>query len=230
MINLLYGEGKAELAVWPIAPVAEFEGMYTAFQDLPPSTKELFEYHPDRAKQLLTEAGYPNGFKTEVICLSASATVDQVSIIKDSWSKIGVDLEIQPKEAAVHSAMGYGRNYQTYFQWASLSMPMKNSHIKPGSPNNWSLVNDSYMNERYQQIWKFENARDYAKRKQLAKELTLRLLDQAYMIQMPTPYLYYMWWPWVKNYYGVTSVGYVSPYQAQIFVWLDQDLRKQMGR
>jgi hypothetical protein len=70
---------------------------------------------------------------------------------------------------------------------------------------------------------------DQAKRQQLTRELTLHLLDEAYIIQMPTPYLYNIWWPWLKNYYAVSAHVYVSALSAQIFLWLDQDLKKQMG-
>ena len=77
--------------------------MYWSLDELPESSRELYEYHPDKARQLLAEAGYPDGFETEILCLPALA--DLVSIIKAYRADIGVDLDIQPKEFAVYTSI-----------------------------------------------------------------------------------------------------------------------------
>ena len=69
---------------------------------------------------------------------------------------------------------------------------------------------------------------DQAQAAKIHKELMKDVLDQAWVI--PTPYVpqYHFWWPWVKNYYGETEVGYnnIQPIVARI--WIDQDLKKQI--
>ena len=42
------------------------ETLYTPMEKLPRSTQENWEYNPERARQLLAEAGYPNGFETTI--------------------------------------------------------------------------------------------------------------------------------------------------------------------
>jgi hypothetical protein len=37
-------------------------------------------------------------------------------------------------------------------------------------------------------------------------------LEQAYVIQLPCPYSYFAWWPWVQNYHGDYSVGSINQY------------------
>jgi peptide/nickel transport system substrate-binding protein len=58
------------------------------------------EYNPDKAKSLLAEAGYPNGFKTDLISWTNPRPYnpsprDTVALIKSDLKKIGVDVEIK---------------------------------------------------------------------------------------------------------------------------------------
>ncbi len=55
-----YYNGNAELFAYPQHP--DFAGYYEPLEAMPDSVKELFTYNPAKAKQLLAEAGYPNGF------------------------------------------------------------------------------------------------------------------------------------------------------------------------
>jgi peptide/nickel transport system substrate-binding protein len=73
---------------------------------MPDSVKELFTYNPDKAKKLLAEAGYPNGFTFKVQVCSASPTTDLLPLVAAYLEKVGVKMEIQPMEyGAFLSAM-----------------------------------------------------------------------------------------------------------------------------
>ena len=58
----------------------------------------LSEINPEKAKALLAEAGYPDGFRTKT--LMAAPEADFWSIIKDQWSKVGVTLDIDVVDRA----------------------------------------------------------------------------------------------------------------------------------
>ena len=56
---------------------------------------DALEYDPDRALELLTEAGYPNGFKLQSAVGSASPSYIQVGeIIASQLKKVGIDMTI----------------------------------------------------------------------------------------------------------------------------------------
>ncbi len=62
-----------------------------------------FPYDVDKAKEYLAKSKTPDGFAFEIQTTAGSAEEEQLAtVLKDMWSKIGVDLTISPLEASVH--------------------------------------------------------------------------------------------------------------------------------
>lgn len=53
-----------------------------------------FPYNPEKGKQLLAEAGYPNGFKTKLTCVNAPETVQVMTAVQSDLAKIGIDAQL----------------------------------------------------------------------------------------------------------------------------------------
>ena len=68
---------------------------------MPASVTELWSYQPDKAKQLLKDAGYPNGLKFDLTLVQTE--VDYYSIIKEYFSKISVDMTLKLIEPGVQT-------------------------------------------------------------------------------------------------------------------------------
>jgi len=95
--------GQAKVANAPIPP-----GMY---QD-----KSLIGYPFDlaKAKQLMAASSVPNGFKLEMQVRSGNADYTNIAtIIKDEWSKIGVDVNLVNLETSVVRTNYRSGNYQS---------------------------------------------------------------------------------------------------------------------
>ena len=226
MVDTLFG-GEAELITFPVANIVELKHMYTSLEELTESTRGLFEYNPDKAKQLLAEAGYPDGFACEAITYSGAASVDALAVIKDYFGKIGVDLNIQVKEAGAYTGLLFGGRYKDMI-WAGAngSIPCGYIYLQPGSMLNLSKVDDPKINEAFVSI--SENYFDYYERGRYMKEITPYILDQCLNVQLPSAPLYTFWQPWVKGYYGENSVGYINDLNWTGYIWLDQDLKEEM--
>jgi peptide/nickel transport system substrate-binding protein len=220
--------GNAELFAYPMHPA--YEGYYEPLSAMPDSVKELFTYNPEKAKKLLAEAGYPNGFTFKVqVSGSNSSHTDLLPFVAAYLEQVGVKIEIQPLEyAAFLSAMSTKTHAPGYFMNIGHSNPLLAifKNFVGGQLWNPSMWNDPAFDKKMEAA---NQEPDESKRKVLIRELTREILDKAPHIWMPTARGYTAWWPWVKNYDGEHTAGAVRPWPIYSRVWIDQDLKKKMG-
>ena len=229
--NTLYG-GDAQINSWPLLYCKEYADAYLPLEEAPASVQELYIYNPDKAKSLLAEAGYANGFKTKIVCPSMPPTyIDYLSIIKDMWSKVGVEFEIEPKEAGAFFGIAISMNYDEMLLFGPTPVGtafMAYSFVGANAFGNASHVDDPLANETKLRMGELEFM-DFAETSRIHKEFMKYALDQVWAIPSPTPPSYHMWWPWLKNYHGEFSVGMEGSYNYPKWVWINQGLKKSMG-
>ncbi|WP_283135061.1 ABC transporter substrate-binding protein [Rhizohabitans arisaemae] len=86
--------------------------------ELPHSTQNI-----EKAKQLLGEAGFPNGFSTSLMYLSGydGGTNDLVAAMQDQLAKVGIKIELEPLEVGawgdklVNAKYALSWNAQSYY-------------------------------------------------------------------------------------------------------------------
>ncbi len=64
---------------------------------------EGYPYNPEKAKQLLIEAGYPNGFKTVITVGTAALAQNIAQILKEQLAKVGITLDLNITDTAGES-------------------------------------------------------------------------------------------------------------------------------
>jgi peptide/nickel transport system substrate-binding protein len=232
MNESLYG-GKGQIITFPYVHVKGYDDIYMDYNapDIPANVKDLFSYHPDKAKQLLSEAGYPNGFKATVLTASNDLNVDYYSIIKEFWSKINVDLNISTMESTALFSLVLTRNYD--------SMITDGQSPPSTYPEQYQYTGDSWVNQSYIKDNKVTADANIARDLYLAgdtagamkatRELLPYVINQCWVLGPLRFPAYVFWWPWVKNYDGETCVGYVSNYNFPTWIWVDQNLKQSMG-
>lgn len=66
-----------------------------------PELADYYTFDLDKAKELLVEAGYPDGFQTSMLIRGSSGPyLDQAQVYQQDLAKIGIDMELQPTELA----------------------------------------------------------------------------------------------------------------------------------
>ncbi|MBI2829843.1 MAG: ABC transporter substrate-binding protein, partial [Chloroflexi bacterium] len=204
----LFG-GIGQIQTWPIVYWKEYAGAYLGLDDpdMPASVKELYSYNPEKAKALLKEAGYPNGFKTNAIIGTSPMNgtggmieADYYSLYVDYWSKIGVTVELKPTETGAKTGLERSKSYDAMVSSAGASpvaMIYVMNNFRGVGIDNRSVLNDPVVEENYAKIQKLvvTAGRDEANRQY--RELMKYVLDQAFTIPSVAVPQYTLWWPWL---------------------------------
>jgi peptide/nickel transport system substrate-binding protein len=229
IIDSFYG-GNAELHTYPFP--STFGDVYTPLEKLPPSARELFTYNPEKAKKLLAEAGYPNGFtfKAQVFSGSQNA-MDLAAMVVAYLSKIGVTMVLDPMDyPSWLSRMTKKNHTEGIFFDNDHGTPFAGVRKNFVTGNTWNphMMSDPYVDKTHSET--VENPKLTEKQSlEVMKKLSVYVLDQAPAIILPTPYVYTAWWPWVKNYYGEQRVGCQRSAPILARIWIDQEMKKKMG-
>jgi len=227
----LYGEGARYLA-WPIGYSAEYKDAYLDLTDpdCPEEVKDLYTYDPEAAKELLREAGYPNGIKGNIIVLNSTNVMDYYQTLQSYWAQANIEVTLDPREVGAWYVILQNRNYD--FIMYGTGSPITNLHqaacMWGTSATNPCYIDDPVVNEARAKMMEL-SVKDDPAADAIHRELMKYVLAQAWAIPGSGGVSYSLWWPWLKNYYGPMSLGYMNTDNWVTWAWVDQDLKKSMG-
>jgi len=222
-------DGQGEIYGFPISP--NVPAVFTPLDELPAETRLLYDYNPDLAKQMLADAGYPNGFGGVVIASEAMypGTTDNCTMVQSYLAAIGVEAEVVPTENVTREAQVAAKEHDCVYSNSSVAYPpeaLSKIYVPAGSSWKYTLWNNEYYQERYREAMQTV---DVAERNAIFKELAVIALDSCVVIPMVAWVTYSAWWPWVKNYYGESWPVPWSVAPVMAALWIDQDLKAEMG-
>jgi peptide/nickel transport system substrate-binding protein len=233
-----YYKGHGLLKGWPYYDTPAFDGLYTPLEELPAepmiegsncSVQELIKGgNPEKARQLLTDAGYPDGFRTTIYS-GATDDSDFLSIIKGYLEDVNIDMEIKTVEIGVFQSMERGRTWEEmwYKPTKQYFLPHYMFELRPESNDCAAFFEDARTREVLEIINENLAVNDDAWRKAL-KDITPYILEQSIAIWVPVVNKYNCWQPWLKNYYGAGTIAAFLPFHHTYYNWLDIDKKQEI--
>lgn len=142
-----------------------------------------YEYNPQLSKQLLAEAGFPNGFKTTFYVPNVDRFTNPATVIKDNLKAVGIDVDIQVMETQAFLAKlklpeGMPMFMLSRGQDATPDRVLYTWHHSKDIPaNNWANISipevDRWLDEATRTV-------DENKRKELFSNVQKRVVEEAY--------------------------------------------------
>ena len=152
----------------------------------------LYPYDADKAKKLLSDAGFANGFT--VTCFTQAGNADdqaKVATLQQLWSQVGVTLKVEPLEAATRLARTNSADFQMRTSlWTNdiddaseITSIMAYYPTRQSARSGW---NDARSNELFEQS---QVELDPAKRAAEFKEIQQRFAEAApFVFAYEVPY------------------------------------------
>ena len=170
-----YYNGNAELFAYPQHP--DYGPYFEPLKDMPASVQELFKYDPAKARKLLAEAGYPDGFGLTVHAPNNRyVNDDQIAqVVAQMLSRIGVQVRVEALPINVYLPKARNGDFSfAMLGWGSFSgdLALRSLLASPNADKGFGTWNWSrYSNAKVDQLLEQGFASvDEKKREALARE------------------------------------------------------------
>lgn len=180
-------------------------------------TIKKYKYDPELAKQLVAEAGYPDGVDLNVITITPRPNYARdAEVMQNMWKQIGVRATVEPLELTAFSAKGLsGQGYDVMFNAAQvkISQDVVSKFVGCDGAQNRNV----YCSEEFDQCMADADAEyDTAKRDAIYRSCNAILQDDAFYgsgFSYPSWYIY-------KDYVKGTVLNWEV--QSPKAEWLDK--------
>ena len=208
--------GNAILFTWPLRPDG---AVFKPLEEYSEDVQELFTYNPEKARELLAEAGYPDGLKLESV--NVQDFLEQATIVQAYLADIGVDMELNLEEQVAWQAMTRERTYPEVMLFRAGHYPDPTGFFgatREGEYDNFSNAVNPKIDELWAQI---ASSLDADERAKLILEAAEVAMEDHWDVYLPQPMVYNLWHPWLGGYGGVMDVYYLT---WPRYAWIIEDL------
>ncbi len=234
-INQSYYKGLA--VVTPQGQIGNFQTQFAIHYDQwPEEIKAGYRYDPKAAEKLLDEAGYPHGadgirFTTKMDGIIYIAfNTDYFAIVIDYWRKIGVKAELKLYEAAEYNSRAGEHKFEGMTWWVAATPyhPLSTLFAFYHGNTIWNRgpINDPKYNALYDAMKAATTQEELGKS---SKEADLYAVSQHWTLFGPVEPSYNVTQPWLKGHNGEFYMGVWNKNAVYVRLWIDQELKKEMG-
>jgi len=196
------------------------------------SLKDEYKFDPVAAKKLLSAAGYPNGFKTNVVA-DSTKDMDLMQIVASNLAAVGVTMEIRPMDAASWVTFVLRGHKEDAMAFRS-GGPLGNSYspirmlqlFRTGYPADFGMVSDPVFDAFYPAAMSASSVDGI---KTIVKNANKMVAEQHYALSLLQPNLFSLNQPWLKGYNAQNyALQTVCGFYTSRF-WIDASAKKSFG-
>jgi ABC-type transport system substrate-binding protein len=208
------------------------------YEEWPQDLKDEYAYNPTAAKKLLAEAGYPDGFKTNIVA-DSSKDMDLLQIVKSYFAEVGIDMEIRAMAPPAWIAfVDIARKHdqlilQQVGPLGHCSDPIRAlNRFHTGSSTNYMMISDPVCDAFYAKVIAATSLNEVLL---VLRDINEYVARQHFIISLFQVMTYSLYQPWLKGFnaqfgstWGVaTGPGMLSFYLGRF--WIDDKLKTSMG-
>lgn len=230
---------KGTVDPYPSTLTSRFmKGWGFPYEEWPQELKDEYAYAPALARKLLADAGYPDGFKTNIVA-DAAGDIELLKLCKAYFADIGVEMEIRLLESTDWMAFVLkGRRHDQLAQrpvspFGHTFEPIRQlSRLHTGYSSNYLMVSDPVFDGLQSKAIAATSEKEI---KQILRDANERIARQHFSISLLQPLQYAFFQPWLKGYHGqFGSVCSAAGSPQMLFFyparfWIDQKLKQEMG-
>ena len=217
----------------------EMTGWGWPYSQWPQDLKNEYTYNPTASKQLLSAAGYPNGFNTNIV-VSNDADLNLVQIVQSYFAAVGIHMDIKTldpaswntyvltqhknDQIAMRNQGNLGLTFDPFRQIARFTTGYSTNYVGAADP-----VYDAFYTQALA-----ATTQDGVK--QVLQKANEYIVRQHWSISLLEPSIYSLYQPWLKGFTGQNNAfsnGASGPsvllFQYAARFWIDQNMKKSMG-
>jgi len=220
---------------WPSTETSNYmKGWGSPFIQWPQDLKDEYAYNPTVAKQLLAAAGFPSGFKTNVVADSAG-DMDLLQIIKSYFANIGIDMSVTTMDTQSWTSFVMTNHKQDALAYRSIGSlgfayePIRQlTKFVTGAPTSPGNISDPVYDAFYP---KAMSATSMDVVKQVVTDMDVYVARQHFVMSLLQPYGFSLYQPWFNSYNGQLGIALATgrgPLVLDFYgarFWIDQKMK-----
>jgi peptide/nickel transport system substrate-binding protein len=217
---------------------ADMKGWGLPYSQWPQDLKDQYSFDPVAAKKMLADAGYPSGFKTNIVA-DAGADLDLLQVVKSYFAAVGIDMEIRTMDSGSwvnFVQVGHKQDQMAMRVNGALALnsePLRHLYrFQTGFSLNFQMVSDPIIDGF---VTKYMAATSIDVSKQIVRDANEYVARQHFSFSLVQPNTYSLVQPWFKGYNGqslaITGTG-SGPSCMGFYMcrfWIDQKLKTSSG-
>ena len=234
-INNTYYKGLANST--PQGMIANWQAGYTVpFDEWPEAVKKGYTYDPEGAEKLLDEAGYPrgaNGIRFETGLDLMGSDVTYAEIVTAYLREIGVEVKAVLYEWPEFFRRFSERDTEGFAAFISATpyaplaaLGFSYTRGLPNQYHNRGGISDPHYDALVDAA---RGASSVEELKGISREAEMYAISQHWHLIGPVPPHFNVTQPWVVGFDGDSHMGLGNSNAVLARLWIDQDLKREMG-